>query len=58
MSLSTLERIDAMGGMLAAIEAGHPQREIERAAYDYQKAVRAGEEVVVGVNRFQIKKAP
>jgi methylmalonyl-CoA mutase, N-terminal domain len=44
-----------MGGMLAAIEAGYPQREIERAAYDYQKAVEAGEEVVVGVNRFQIK---
>jgi methylmalonyl-CoA mutase N-terminal domain/subunit len=50
-----IEKIDAMGGMLAAIEAGYPQREIERAAYDYQKAVEAGEEVVVGVNRFQIK---
>jgi methylmalonyl-CoA mutase N-terminal domain/subunit len=44
-----------MGGMLAAIEAGYPQREIERAAYDYQKAVETGEEVVVEVNRFQIK---
>src|SRR5215475_5326732 len=50
-----IEKINAMGGMLAAIEAGYPQREIERAAYDYQKAVEAGEEVVVGVNRFQIK---
>src|SRR5512145_2467062 len=50
-----IEKIDAMGGMLAAIEAGYPQREIERAAYDYQKAVEAGEEIVVGVNRFQIK---
>ena len=50
-----VKKIDAMGGMLAAIEAGYPQREIERAAYDYQKAVEAGEEVVVGVNRFQIK---
>src|SRR6266542_3437745 len=50
-----IEKIDAMGGMLAAIESGYPQREIERAAYDYQKAVEAGEEVVVGVNRFQIK---
>jgi methylmalonyl-CoA mutase, N-terminal domain len=49
-----IEKIDAMGGMLAAIESGYPQREIERAAYDYQKAVEAGEEIVVGVNRFQI----
>ncbi len=50
-----IEKIDAMGGMLAAIEAGYVQREIERAAYDYQKAVEAQEEIVVGVNRFQIK---
>jgi methylmalonyl-CoA mutase N-terminal domain/subunit len=50
-----IDKIDAMGGMLAAIEAGYPQREIERAAYDYQKAVEAGKEIVVGVNRFQIK---
>jgi methylmalonyl-CoA mutase N-terminal domain/subunit len=50
-----IEKIDTMGGMLAAIEAGFPQREIERAAYDFQKAVEAGEEIVVGVNRFQVK---
>ncbi|HEY8461836.1 MAG TPA: methylmalonyl-CoA mutase family protein [Blastocatellia bacterium] len=50
-----IDKIDAMGGMLAAIEAGFPQREIERAAYDYQKAVESGKEIVVGVNRFQIK---
>jgi methylmalonyl-CoA mutase N-terminal domain/subunit len=50
-----ITKIDAMGGMLAAIEAGYVQREIERAAYDYQKAVEAQEEIVVGVNRFQIK---
>jgi methylmalonyl-CoA mutase N-terminal domain/subunit len=49
-----IARIDEMGGMLAAIEAGWVQREIERAAYDYQKAVESGTEVVVGVNRFQI----
>src|SRR5262249_56068331 len=48
-------KIDEMGGMLAAIEAGYVQREIERAAYDYQRAVEAGEEVVVGVNRFRTK---
>ncbi|MGE0130713.1 MAG: methylmalonyl-CoA mutase [Blastocatellales bacterium] len=50
-----IAKIDGMGGMLAAIEAGYVQREIERAAYDYQKAVEAQEEIVVGVNRFQIK---
>jgi methylmalonyl-CoA mutase N-terminal domain/subunit len=40
--------------MLAAIEAGYVQREIERAAYDYQKGVETGREIVVGVNRFKI----
>ena len=49
-----ITKIDEMGGMLAAIEAGYVQREIERAAYDYQKAVEAQTEIVVGVNRFQI----
>jgi methylmalonyl-CoA mutase N-terminal domain/subunit len=50
-----IAKIDEMGGMLAAIEAGYVQREIERAAYDYQRAVEAQQEIVVGVNRFQIK---
>jgi len=50
-----IAKIDEMGGMLAAIEEGYVQREIERAAYDYQRAVEAQEEIVVGVNRFQIK---
>ncbi len=49
-----IHKIDEMGGMLAAIEAGYVQREIERAAYDYQKAVEAQTEIVVGVNKFQI----
>ncbi len=53
--LHYLEKIDAMGGMLRAIENGYVQREIQEAAYNYQKAVEAGDEVVVGVNRFQIK---
>jgi methylmalonyl-CoA mutase N-terminal domain/subunit len=48
-----ISKIDAMGGMLRAIEAGYVQQEIQKAAYDYQKAVDAGEQVVVGVNRFQ-----
>ncbi len=54
-AMEYITKIDEMGGMLAAIEAGYVQREIERAAYDYQKAVEAQEEIVVGVNRFQIK---
>ena len=48
-----LDRIDQRGGTLAAIEAGFIQREIQDAAYAAQKAVDAGESVVVGVNRFQ-----
>jgi methylmalonyl-CoA mutase N-terminal domain/subunit len=54
-AMDYINRIDEMGGMLAAIESGYVQREIERAAYDYQRAVEAQEEIVVGVNRFQIK---
>lgn len=50
-----ITKIDEMGGMLAAIEAGYVQREIERAAYDYQKAVEAQAEIVVGVNKFQVE---
>jgi methylmalonyl-CoA mutase, N-terminal domain len=47
-----LERIDALGGMVAAIERGWVQREIEDAAYRHQQAVESGETIVVGVNRF------
>jgi len=49
-----IEKIDAMGGMLKAIENGFPQREIQEAAFDYQKAVESHDAVVVGVNKFQI----
>jgi methylmalonyl-CoA mutase N-terminal domain/subunit len=47
-----IEKIDAMGGMLRAIETGYVQAEIQKAAYEYQQAVERGEQVVVGVNRF------
>ena len=47
-----IAEIDRRGGMLAAIEAGFPQREIERRAVEHQRAVEAGERVVVGVNRY------
>jgi methylmalonyl-CoA mutase N-terminal domain/subunit len=52
------ERIEAMGGMLRAIERGWVQQEIQTAAYDYQRAVDSGEAVVVGVNRFTREKEP
>lgn len=48
-----LKKIDAMGGMLRAIETGYVQREIQEAAYRYQRAVESNEQIVVGVNRFQ-----
>jgi methylmalonyl-CoA mutase N-terminal domain/subunit len=47
-----IEKIDAMGGMLRAIEKGFVQGEIQKAAYDYQRAVERGERIVVGVNKF------
>ena len=48
-----LEKIDGMGGMLAAIERGFVQREIQQAAYDYQSGIENGSRVIVGVNRYQ-----
>ncbi len=49
-----LETIDQMGGMLAAVEKGYVQREIQQAAFEFQQAVEQGEQVVVGVNRFSL----
>jgi methylmalonyl-CoA mutase N-terminal domain/subunit len=51
-----IERIDALGGMLRAIEAGYVQSEIQKAAYEYQKAIEREDQIVVGVNRFQAEK--
>jgi methylmalonyl-CoA mutase N-terminal domain/subunit len=48
-----LRKVDAMGGTLRAIENGYIQREIQQAAYDYQKSIESGGRVVVGVNRYQ-----
>jgi methylmalonyl-CoA mutase N-terminal domain/subunit len=53
-----LRKIDALGGVLRAIETGYIQREIQQAAYEYQKAVEAGERVIVGVNRYGAEGAP
>jgi len=47
-----IDKIDEIGGALKAIDKGYIQREIMRSAYDYQKAVDSGEQIVVGVNEF------
>jgi methylmalonyl-CoA mutase N-terminal domain/subunit len=52
-----IRRIDEMGGALAAIEHGYIQSEIQEAAYQFQQAMERGEEIVVGVNAFQVDEA-
>ncbi len=49
------DKLDAMGGMVKAIERGYPQKEIAEASYQYQRAVEAKEKVIVGVNDFVIE---
>jgi methylmalonyl-CoA mutase, N-terminal domain len=51
-------KLDAMGGMVKAIERGYPQKEIAEASYQYQRAVEAREKVIVGVNEFTIEEEP
>ncbi len=51
-ALAYIEKIDSLGGMLRAIESGFVQTEIQKAAYEYQRAVETKEQVVVGVNDF------
>ena len=53
-AVALIARIDAFGGATAAIESGFQQREIENSAYEYALATAAGDQVVVGVNRFQV----
>jgi methylmalonyl-CoA mutase N-terminal domain/subunit len=53
-----IEKIDAMGGMVAAIERGFPQREIADASYRYQLAVDRKEKIIVGVNEFVGEEKP
>ena len=51
-AIAYLTRIDSMGGMVQAIASGYPQREIEEAAYRYQKEIEDKQRVIVGVNEF------
>ncbi len=50
-----IEKIDEMGGMIKAIESGYVQKEIQRSAYEKQRAIESGEQTVVGVNKYQIE---
>jgi methylmalonyl-CoA mutase N-terminal domain/subunit len=51
-ALEYIEKVDAMGGMLRAIDAGFAQGEIQKAAYEFQRAVEKKDQIVVGVNDF------
>jgi methylmalonyl-CoA mutase N-terminal domain/subunit len=52
-ALELIDRVEEMGGAVAAIESGFVQREIEDAAYRYTAQVESGERVIVGVNRYE-----
>ncbi|MGG0753812.1 acyl-CoA mutase large subunit family protein [Brevibacillus laterosporus] len=53
--LAYMDKIEKMGGAVAAVEAGYMQREIHKQAYDTQRNIESGEEVVVGMNRFTLE---
>lgn len=48
-----ISRIDVLGGMIAAIEKGYVQSEIQKAAYDFEKEVESGKRIIVGLNKFK-----
>ena len=50
-----IEKIDAMGGMTEAIEAGFVQTEIQKSAYKYEMEIEENERIIVGVNKYQVK---
>lgn len=51
-----IEKIDAMGGSVSAIEQGFIQNEIAKSAYEYQRNIETGEKIIVGVNKFEVDK--
>ncbi|MFY9743706.1 MAG: methylmalonyl-CoA mutase family protein [Candidatus Sulfotelmatobacter sp.] len=57
-ALDYFSKLDAMGGMVKAIERGYPQKEIAEASYQYQRAAEAKEKIIVGVNEFVIEEKP
>ncbi|GAB2807870.1 acyl-CoA mutase large subunit family protein [Ferruginibacter profundus] len=54
-ALQLIEKIDAMGGSVAAIEEGFMQNEIAKSAYEYQRNIESGAKIIVGVNKFQVE---
>jgi len=48
-----IRRIDDLGGMLAAVEQGYPQKEIAASAFEHQRELERGERIIVGINRYQ-----
>ncbi len=54
-AMEYIDKIDQMGGMIKAIELGYVQKEIHESAYKQQLAIERGEEVIVGVNKFQLE---
>ena len=57
-AMEYIEKIDAMGGAVKAIESGFIQREIAESAYHYQKEIETKKRVIVGLNQFQIEEKP
>src|SRR6195256_4039218 len=57
-ALDYFKKLDAMGGMVKAIERGYPQKEIAESAYQYQRAVEAKVKIIVGVNEFVVEDQP
>jgi methylmalonyl-CoA mutase N-terminal domain/subunit len=57
-ALDYFRRIDALGGMVSAVERGFPQREIQEAAFRFQQAVERREKVIVGVNEYMMEERP
>ncbi len=57
-AMNYIANIDSMGGMVKAVEEGYPQRQIQDAAYDYQRTIESGDRVVVGVNKFTQEEPP
>ena len=51
-----IQKIDALGGSVSAIESGFMQEDISRSAYSYQRNIESGEKIIVGVNKFTIDK--
>jgi len=53
-----INKIDAMGGAVEAIEQGYMQDQIARSSYEYQRNIQSGEKVIVGVNKYEVVEPP